>query len=83
MSGPGCAEKVKKSLNDVGSVDIDVEKGRVVVNSNLPWAEIQEKIEQTGRRAVLAGFGGNATYLLHEKFFKVLSLFLLQLFFFT
>lgn len=57
MSGPACAEKVKNSLNDVGSVDIDVPNGRVVVNTNLPWAEVQEKIERTGRRAVLAGFG--------------------------
>lgn len=58
MSGPGCAEKVQNSLRDVGSVDIDVPSGRVVVNSNLPWVELQEKIEKTGRRAVLAGFGG-------------------------
>lgn len=58
MSGPGCAEKVQNSLKDVGAVDIDIPTGRVIVNSNLPWIEIQEKIEQTGRRAVLSGFGG-------------------------
>lgn len=59
MSGPGCADRVKQSLKDVGSVDIDLSNGRVVVNSDLPWIEIQEKIEKTGRRAVLSGFGGN------------------------
>lgn len=59
MSGVGCAEKLKDVLKDVGPVDIDVSSGRVVVNSNLPWIEIQEKIEKTGRRAVLSGFGGN------------------------
>lgn len=58
MSGPGCAEKVQNSLQDVGSVHIDVPSGRVVVNTDLPWVEIQEKIERTGRRAVLSGFGG-------------------------
>lgn len=59
MSGSGCAEKVQNSLQDVGgSVQIDVPTGRVVVNTDLPWVEIQEKIERTGRRAVLSGFGG-------------------------
>lgn len=58
MSGPGCATKVQQSLKDIGSVEIDVPSGRVVVNSDLPWIEIQEKIEKTGRRAVLSGFGG-------------------------
>lgn len=59
MSGEGCANKVKQCLKDVGSVDIDVPTGRVIVNSHLPWIEIQEKIEKTGRRAVLSGFGGD------------------------
>lgn len=63
MSGSGCAAKVQESLKDVGSVEIDVSSGRVVVNSDLPWIEIQERIEKTGRRAVLSGFGGkNSTY---------------------
>ncbi|XP_031617746.1 copper chaperone for superoxide dismutase [Contarinia nasturtii] len=57
MSGPGCAEKVKQSLNSVGTVNIDIPSGRVVVDSDMPWIEIQEKIEETGRRAVLSGFG--------------------------
>lgn len=58
MSGQKCAETVQNSLRDVGSVNIDIPTGRVVVNSSLPWVEIQEKIEKTGRRAVLSGFGG-------------------------
>lgn len=58
MGGYGCANKVKDSLKHVGSVDIDVLIGRVVVTSHLPWIEIQEKIEKTGLRVVLAGFGG-------------------------
>lgn len=58
MSGPGCAAKVENSLRGVGEVNIDVASRRVVVHSNLPWTEIQERIEQSGRRAVLSGFGG-------------------------
>lgn len=57
MSGPGCAAKLEKSLENVGSVNIDVETGRVTVISELPWVKIQEKIEKSGRRAVLCGFG--------------------------
>lgn len=58
MSGPGCAEKVKQILDNVGTVNIDIPTGRVVINSDMPWIEIQEKIEHSGRRAVLSGFGG-------------------------
>lgn len=63
MSGPGCAEKVKQSLGNIGTVNIDIPTGRVVVNSDLPWIEIQERIEKTGRRAVLSGFGGGNNFI--------------------
>lgn len=65
MSGPNCAAKVQQSLKDVGSVEIDAQNGRVIVNSDLPWIEIQEKIENTGRRAVLSGFGGKIHKIHH------------------
>lgn len=71
MSGEGCAIKVKESLIDVGSVDIDVASGRVIVKSDFPWIEIQEKIEKTGRRAVLSGFGGNYSPYFLLFFFKL------------
>lgn len=58
LGGEKCAEKVRNALVDVGNVDIDVSTGRVVVNTDLPWTEIQQKIEATGRKAVLSGFGG-------------------------
>lgn len=58
MSGAGCAKKVENSLKDVGRVDIDIPTGRVIVHTSLPWIEIQEKIEKTGRKAILSGFGG-------------------------
>lgn len=70
MSGPGCAAKVQNSLKDVGSVDIDIPSGRVTVNTELPWAEIQDKIEKTGRRAVLSGFGRTYSHQYSSFFHK-------------
>lgn len=58
MSGPGCAQRVSKSLEGVGNVRIDPDLGRVIVNTKVPWCEVQDRIEKTGRRAVLSGFGG-------------------------
>lgn len=68
MSGPGCAQKVQNCLKDVGTVDIDILKGSVVVSSELPWIEIQEKIEKTGRKAVLSGFGGKISHCWPQNF---------------
>lgn len=67
MSGSACAEKLKNTLKDVGTVDIDVPTGRVVINSHLPWVEIQERIEKTGRKTVLSGFGGNNKLFNYQK----------------
>lgn len=61
MSGAKCAEKVKSALQGVGDVQIDTNEGRVIVNTKHPWSDIQDKIEKTGRTAVLSGFGG--TYI--------------------
>lgn len=61
MAGPNSAKELREALQNVGSVDIDEQAGRVVINSTVPWVEIQEKIENTGRRAVLSGFGGKFT----------------------
>ncbi|XP_055629259.1 copper chaperone for superoxide dismutase [Toxorhynchites rutilus septentrionalis] len=60
ISGKKCAEQVRSALQDIGSVDIDVEKGSVLAATALPWTEVQRKIEATGRRAVLSGFGGQS-----------------------
>lgn len=52
---------IKSALKDIGTIDINPELGRVVVETeNTPWNEIQQKIEATGRRAVLTGFGGKS-----------------------
>uniref|UniRef100_D3TN65 Extracellular superoxide dismutase [Cu-Zn] n=2 Tax=Glossina morsitans morsitans TaxID=37546 RepID=D3TN65_GLOMM len=60
MHGDSCVEIVRKSLEGMGLVDIDHKQGRVIVHTVEPWSRIQEKIENTGRKAVLAGFGGQS-----------------------
>lgn len=60
MSGPKCVETLRKCLEGCGNADIDLKEGRVIIESKAPWIEIQDKIEKTGKRAVLAGFGGSS-----------------------
>uniref|UniRef100_A0A1Q3F6Q4 superoxide dismutase n=1 Tax=Culex tarsalis TaxID=7177 RepID=A0A1Q3F6Q4_CULTA len=60
ISGAGCAAEVQHALEGSGQVEIDVAKGSVLVETATPWIEIQRKIEATGRRAVLSGFGGQS-----------------------
>lgn len=59
MTGPDAVQDIKDTLKHIGTVDIDEKAGRVIINSTMPWIEIQEKIEHTGRKAILSGFGGN------------------------
>lgn len=61
FSGENASDAIKSVLNDVGNVDINQQLGRVVVETeNTPWHDIQHRIEGTGRRAVLTGFGGKS-----------------------
>lgn len=61
FSGDNASDAIKSALKDVGTVDINRELGRVVVETeNIPWNEIHQRIEATGRRAVLTGFGGKS-----------------------
>ncbi|EAT38696.1 AAEL009436-PA [Aedes aegypti] len=60
ISGNKYADKVRTALEGVGKVDIDVDKGSVLVDTALPWTEVHRLIENTGRRAVLSGFGGQS-----------------------
>ncbi|KAG4081157.1 hypothetical protein HA402_014605 [Bradysia odoriphaga] len=60
FSGENASDAIKSVLKDVGTVDVNQESGRVVVETNIPWNEIQQRIEGTGRRAVLTGFGGKS-----------------------
>ncbi|KZC13330.1 Copper chaperone for superoxide dismutase, partial [Dufourea novaeangliae] len=64
MTCQKCVEAVRNSLagvNGIENIDISLENGNVVVQTNLPYSVIQEKIEQSGRKAVLKGYGENVS----------------------
>lgn len=61
MTCQKCVNKIRESLSNVKgieSVDISLDKETVIVETSLASAEVQQKIESTGRRAVLKGYGG-------------------------
>lgn len=60
MKGDKCADKVREALKGMGELEIDRQQGRVVIHTQEPWFVIKEKIEGTGRTAVLNGFGGQS-----------------------
>ncbi|XP_033331179.1 copper chaperone for superoxide dismutase isoform X2 [Megalopta genalis] len=85
MTCQKCVEAVEKSLADVKgieNIDISLEKGNVIVQTNLPYSIIQEKIEQSGRKAILKGYGnslsavamlgGNSGYSVSNKIMGVI-----------
>lgn len=59
-----CVESLQRALEGVGHIEIDPKEGRVVVQTTQPWSEVQDKIESTGRQAVLSGFGGKSAVAL-------------------
>lgn len=62
MTCDSCVEAVKKSLENVEgvkSVDVDLKKGSVVVDSNLAVTDVQKKLESTGRKVVIKGQAGS------------------------
>lgn len=63
MTCQKCVNSVRKSLielNGINNIDVSLERGTVVVETNLPFTLIQEKIEKTGKKAVLKGYGENS-----------------------
>lgn len=61
MTCQKCTDSVRNVLtgvNGIKNIDISLEKGIVIVETNLPYSIIQEKIEQSGKKAVLKGYGG-------------------------
>lgn len=61
MTCQKCIDSVRNVLtgvNGIENIDISLEKGTVIVETNLPYSIIQEKIEQSGKKAVLKGYGG-------------------------
>jgi len=61
MTCEKCVDAISKSLADlegIRNVDISLERGTVILETNLPFSVIQERIERTRRQAVLKGYGG-------------------------
>lgn len=55
------ADVLKNSLSGLAGVDnvsVHPESGTLVIKSSLPISVLQEKIEATGQRAVIKGYGG-------------------------
>ncbi|XP_032589795.1 copper chaperone for superoxide dismutase [Drosophila grimshawi] len=57
-------DKLREALDGLGHVEIDAIEGRVIVQTTFPWSQVQDKIESSGRRAVLSGFGGESAVAL-------------------
>ncbi|XP_032676384.1 copper chaperone for superoxide dismutase [Odontomachus brunneus] len=60
MTCQKCVNAIRESITDmegIQNIDISLEHGTVVVETNLPYSVIQERIEKTGRQAVLKGYG--------------------------
>ena len=59
MTCDGCVDSVKEALHkkSVRVLSADVQKQQILVESNLPFYEIQDIIETTGKRAALIGQG--------------------------
>ncbi|XP_018344977.1 PREDICTED: protein asteroid-like isoform X3 [Trachymyrmex septentrionalis] len=60
MTCEKCVNAISKSIadiEDIQNVDISLERGTVTLETNLPYSIIQERIERTGRQAVLKGYG--------------------------
>lgn len=73
MTCQNCVNSVKNSLSNVegiNNVDISLERGTVVVDTNLPNSLIQEKIESTGKKAVFKGYGGKYQKIIFFFFWK-------------
>lgn len=61
MTCQRCVDAIRGSIANVEGIqdiDISLERGTVVVKTNLPCSVIQERIEKTGKQAVLKGYGG-------------------------
>lgn len=69
MTCQKCVDAVHNSLagvNGIENIDISLEKGSVVVETNLPYSVIQEKIEESGRKAILKGYGGKNMEIINK-----------------
>ncbi|XP_020295228.1 copper chaperone for superoxide dismutase isoform X2 [Pseudomyrmex gracilis] len=64
MTCEKCVESISKSIADlegIQNIDISLERGTVIVETSLPHSIIQERIEGTGKQAVLKGYGSESS----------------------
>ena len=61
MTCQKCVDSINNSLtkaDGIKNVEVFLDQGSVIVETNLPHTKVQELIENTGRKAVLKGYGG-------------------------
>ena len=65
MTCDACANGVKNALKDapITVISVDVARNEVHVKSALPWEDVQNKIETSGKRAALIGLGSSTKNL--------------------
>jgi copper chaperone for superoxide dismutase len=71
MTCQKCVNKIRESLSNVKgieNIDISLDNETVIVETSLPSSEVQQKIESTGRLAVLKGYGGEVAYYRNYTF---------------
>lgn len=62
--GVNIEPKVRESFQDLNGTNIsliDSTSGRVVLETAQPWPDLLKRIESTGFRAALTGFGGKSS----------------------
>lgn len=71
MTCDKCVNKIKSALNNlegIKRIDVSLESGTVIVETELPSSVIQDTIESTGRKAVLKGYGSGKSKCSAYKF---------------
>lgn len=71
MTCQNCENSIKKvlsELNGINDCQVNWELGSVIVDTELPYTVVQEKIESTGKKAVLKGYGGKRNLIFWIKF---------------
>lgn len=65
--GQNIEEKIRDKLQDTEIIEIDSKSGRLVVGSAQSWPSLLSRIEDTGLRAALTGYGGSAAVSIVDK----------------
>lgn len=63
MTCDKCVQSVESSLTGVGGinkVDVDLKTGSVVVDTTLTTEDVLQKLQSSGRKAVVKGYAGSS-----------------------